>query len=150
MSVYDGLYYFSIVVVCVMTVVVCFTCVCFACSVCVPWSVCWVHAKRKVCLKRSSEQETTTSPVKVELVSKDMADVVALSWLQSVHTYDLALLLWVKCFRRWNWLVKIWLTSRCFDYWYWVCITPWGWLEFHFWWNPLAPSRMSARTVTEM
>ncbi len=73
MSVYDGLYIFSIVLVFVMTVVTCFTCVCCSCSVCVPWSVCWIHAKRKVCLNRSSEQETTTSSVNVELVRKDMA-----------------------------------------------------------------------------
>ncbi len=79
MSVYDGLYYFSIVLACAMTVVACFTCFCFALSVCVPWSVCWVHAKRKVRLKKNSKQETTSSLVKVELASKGMADVVELS-----------------------------------------------------------------------
>ncbi len=79
MSVYDGLYYLSIVVVCVMTVVVCFTCICFTCSACLPWNICWIHTARKVCLKRSSEKETTIRSVKVELVGKDMADVTTLS-----------------------------------------------------------------------
>ncbi len=74
MSVYDGLYYFSVVLVFVMTVVACSTCVCCSLFVCVPWSVCWMHAKRKVCLNRSSEQEPAgTSSVNVELVCKDVA-----------------------------------------------------------------------------